>query len=537
MTEQGGSDDETRQREPPPMIQPTAGVSPDIAALLQMMQANQAAADKRMEKMLQNERQEREAAERRQERVRKEDQQEQQQAMRLLIDQMATISNSNSGKPRTPTVRLPVFDIDKDAKSFPQWKSRWETYVKANKLHTIEDPEERNERQMGDLKAALTDNTLRWLTYREMPPADKSNPDMVLKQMEDHIKDSINPIVTVIELVTLKRYPNETADHLNARINEKLGQCDFTGVTDIRDYIGLIATIQSCDVQLRKRMFYDKVNTHAKAALAVKAEEQATSHSKMLSEDTAQAHATSSYKREQNHERQQPNQNSNQFRTQSRGQSHSRGRGGHHNSQRQERGRSQSRSRPDQRSESHQRSDSQNKSGQKKACYRCGKTNHDSDDCWFKEKPCLNCDKIGHIAPVCRQPKRTNASSSQATGQSNAVEAMLKAVTASAQGTIAKTSGTLASKYPPPQPLDTIDINFQFMQQGSKSFTLTILPDTGANITALDISQAKGIALEDTTVKIKVANGTNLQVLGTAEATISRHGNQADELIYIVKDL
>jgi hypothetical protein len=110
---------------------------------------------------------------------------------------------------------------------------------------------------------------------------------------------------------------------------------------------------------------------------------------------------------------------------------------------------------------------------------------------------------------------------------------MLKAVTASAQGTIAKTSGTLALKYPPPQPLDTINVNFQFMQQGSKAFTLTILPD----ITALDISQAKGIILEDTTVKIKVANRTDLQVLGTAEAKISRHGNHADELIYIAKDL
>ena len=28
-----------------------------------------------------------------------------------------------------------------------------------------------------------------------------------------------------------------------------------------------------------------------------------------------------------------------------------------------------------------------------KPCYRCGKTNHDQHDCWFKDKNCMNCDK------------------------------------------------------------------------------------------------------------------------------------------------
>jgi hypothetical protein len=265
-------------------------MDPAIAAMFAMMQQNQAA-------QLQIMKDDIDRRDRRAERDRKVDQEQQQTGMRLLIDQIANIANSKAEKPRAPTVRLPNFDIDKDAKSFPQWKSRWDTYIKANKLHTIEDLEERNERQMGDLKAALTDNTLRWLTYREMPDADRSNPEMVIKQMEDHIKESINPIVAVIELVTMKRYPNESADHLNARINEKLAQCDFTGVHDIRDYIGLIATIQACEVQLRKRMFYDKVNTHAKAAMAVKAEEQATSHSKMLSDDAAKVNAMSTYKK------------------------------------------------------------------------------------------------------------------------------------------------------------------------------------------------------------------------------------------------
>ena len=40
-------------------------------------------------------------------------------------------------------------------------------------------------------------------------------------------------------------------------------------------------------------------------------------------------------------------------------------------------------------------------------CYRCGKTNHTSADCRFKEAECRNCGKTGHIAPVCRsKPKQ-----------------------------------------------------------------------------------------------------------------------------------
>ena len=45
------------------------------------------------------------------------------------------------------------------------------------------------------------------------------------------------------------------------------------------------------------------------------------------------------------------------------------------------------------------------KSGDNKPCYRCGKSNHVSDDCYFKNTKCNNCGKIGHIYCKCKQEK------------------------------------------------------------------------------------------------------------------------------------
>ena len=537
--------DENRMELPPlPQIQALPampvipGVSPDMLAFMnamqQMQQLQQQAYQQQQQQVQQAMQKQMQDAERRAERRMLKAQEESAAAMKLIVNQMAMVTSSRNNKPSTPTVRLPSFDIDRDAKTFPQWKSRWETHITANKLHTIEDDQERNQRQMGELKAALTDNTIRWLSYREMTEQDKLDPEIILKHMEDHIRESINPIVAVVELVTMKRYANETADHLNARIKEKLAQCDFTEVSDIRDYIGLIATIQACDIPLRKRMFYDKVNTHAKASLAVKSEEQANTHSKMLSDDVAKINATSTYKRDQKQERQAQSYDQTQ---RGRGQSQIRGRGGHHPSSH---ARDPSQNRQQERGRSKHRSQSQSRSQpQSGACYRCGKTNHDQSDCWFKEKNCLNCGKIGHIAPVCRQPQGSmNA-------RANAIEGSLSTVIGKLSSTkvypqeilISNTISKLSEKYPPPEPLDTVKIGIKFMQQNSQFFNMRILPDTGANVTAIDISQAPGITLEATSVILKVANGTILNTLGTAEAIISRHGNQETELIFIVKDL
>ena len=37
-----------------------------------------------------------------------------------------------------------------------------------------------------------------------------------------------------------------------------------------------------------------------------------------------------------------------------------------------------------------------------KPCGRCGRGNHDKQECKFKTATCHKCGKVGHITPVCR---------------------------------------------------------------------------------------------------------------------------------------
>ena len=41
-----------------------------------------------------------------------------------------------------------------------------------------------------------------------------------------------------------------------------------------------------------------------------------------------------------------------------------------------------------------------------KVCYRCGRTGHRPDKCYFKERDCYSCHVRGHTSKVCRKKKQ-----------------------------------------------------------------------------------------------------------------------------------
>uniref|UniRef100_A0A914WUZ9 CCHC-type domain-containing protein n=1 Tax=Plectus sambesii TaxID=2011161 RepID=A0A914WUZ9_9BILA len=64
-------------------------------------------------------------------------------------------------------------------------------------------------------------------------------------------------------------------------------------------------------------------------------------------------------------------------------------------------------------------------------CFRCGRTNHQPNDCWFRNERCNSCNKHGHISKVCQtkqqsdQPQKKGKKDSSSDYQNNQVVANL----------------------------------------------------------------------------------------------------------------
>jgi hypothetical protein len=50
-------------------------------------------------------------------------------------------------------------------------------HIRAHKIHVIVDAEEGRERCHTELTAALSNNTLKWITNRDFPDEDRQDPD------------------------------------------------------------------------------------------------------------------------------------------------------------------------------------------------------------------------------------------------------------------------------------------------------------------------------------------------------------------------
>ena len=70
------------------------------------------------------------------------------------------------------------------------------------------------------------------------------------------------------------------------------------------------------------------------------------------------------------------------------------------------RGNLSSRSRTSAPDRRHGKNDKQTQpTGVKQRCFRCGLTNHSSDNCKYKDSECFRCHKTGHLQSECRNTK------------------------------------------------------------------------------------------------------------------------------------
>ena len=171
--------------------------------------------------------------------------------MQLLTAQLEkATSMSHSSKSST---KMPVFDIDKDQDSFKPWLSRWKLHVQGHGLERISDTNERQARIMLELTSALSDLTLNWILNKNFDEKDRTNPEFVLKAIEEKISRSSNPLVHQIELAMITQYENESADNLIQRIQEKSNKCEFKSVKDLHDHQNMLTLLKVVNPEVQKK--------------------------------------------------------------------------------------------------------------------------------------------------------------------------------------------------------------------------------------------------------------------------------------------
>ena len=87
------------------------------------------------------------------------------------------------------------------------------------------------------------------------------------------------------------------------------------------------------------------------------------------------------------------------------------------------------------------------------------------------------------------------------------------------------------------EPLDSIEVLVTPVQSGSQNFTISILPDSGANVSAIEEQDAESLKLSPTSIILKGADCGALNIIGMFKAELSRHSNFATEDIYVVRGL
>lgn len=177
------------------------------------------------------------------------------------------------------------------------------------------------------------------------------------------------------------------------------------------------------------------------------------------------------------------------------------------------------------------RTSAQVKNSQPTPCFRCGRTNHTSADCHFKEAQCHNCGKHGHIAPVCPNPKqdkpkkpnlKTGRRLRPKTGQAKWVEKEAESVTAEEELPI----------YVFPS-----DANPMQVRMLLNDTPVVMEVDTGASVSLFSQSQWQELFPElvprKTEVVLKTYTGEQMDLVGEVDVEV-RYGKQQRRLPLVI---
>ncbi len=171
--------------------------------------------------------------------------------------------------------------------------------------------------------------------------------------------------------------------------------------------------------------------------------------------------------------------------------------------------------------------------GGKLKCKVCGKTNHGSDDCRFKDYECDYCGKQGHLKKVCRSRKENNGGGGGGNGgQQDRGRARSRSRARSAKRNKKDDSDSeeddasnkavivKSAKGRPSRPTPRLKLSIGQKERGGRRFEFRATPDTGATRTliAYDLVKEHKLKVQSNhDGSLYAANGERMQCEGTCK--------------------
>lgn len=148
-------------------------------------------------------------------------------------------------------------------------------------------------------------------------------------------------------------------------------------------------------------------------------------------------------------------------------------------------------------------------------CFRCGKSDHRSNECGAKKSICLKCQKEGHLARVCLQPeKNTYQLDDSSSSESN-----------DSTGDINLIKSEIAERYMIPIQIENKNLQMEF--------------DTGAALSSMSLKHYKKLNIDKkifkTNMKLKTYTGEVIEPAGVAYVSCTYKNQPFHGKLYIIK--
>lgn len=174
-------------------------------------------------------------------------------------------------------------------------------------------------------------------------------------------------------------------------------------------------------------------------------------------------------------------------------------------------------------------------------CYRCGKTSHDANDCWFKDKTCRKCNRPGHIERVCRQKSVSKPKQREKSHQDKKFKSKSKYAhyveCESGSGSESDTNGLASLELY--SITDEEDRKIIWLTPEVSGVNLTMELDTGSAVSVISQADYKRLfpklELSKTSMRLKTYTGQEVIPTGRLKVEVSYQGQTRQLKLYVLK--